>query len=151
MAGIDRRILTATDPAQVGRLLDLHGSDVLRGRGWEGEVTEGGVGSVVAHAPVMAADDPTVTGEPVTVIGVVAVGANTPGLWQSLEGAVPKLLTYLGVASLLGVVGSLLLARRVKRRRSAWSRGRSPGWPSTGTRCSMGSRRASSASTPSTA
>ena len=58
VAGTDRRILTATDPAQVGRLLDLHGSDVLRGRGWEAVVTEGGVGSVVAHAPVMAEDDP---------------------------------------------------------------------------------------------
>ena len=115
VAGTDRRILTATDPAQVGRLLDLHGSDVLRGRGWDGLVTEGGVGSVVAHAPVMAEDDPEVTGEPVTVVGLVAVGAVTPGFWQSLEGAVPNLLTYLGVASVLGVAGSLLLARRVKR------------------------------------
>jgi two-component system, CitB family, sensor kinase len=115
VAGTDRRILTATDPAQVGGLLDLHGSDVLRGRGWEGVVSEGGVRSVVAHAPVMADDDPSVVGEPATQIGVVAVGVNTPGLWQSLEGAVPNLLTYLGVASLLGVAGSLLLARRVKR------------------------------------
>jgi two-component system CitB family sensor kinase len=115
VAGTDRRILTATDPAQVGGLLDLHGSDVLRGRGWEGVVSEGGVRSVVAHAPVMADDDPSVVGEPATQIGVVAVGVDTPGLWQSLEGAVPNLLTYLGVASLLGVAGSLLLARRVKR------------------------------------
>jgi two-component system, CitB family, sensor kinase len=109
VAGSDRRVLTATDPAQVGRLLDLHGSDVLRGRGWDAVVSEGGVRSVVAHAPVMAAE-----GTP-SVIGMVAVGVNTPGLWQSLAGAVPNLLTYLGVASLLGVAGSLLLARRVKR------------------------------------
>ena len=37
IAGTDRRILTATDPTQVGRLLDLHGSDVLgagAGRRW---------------------------------------------------------------------------------------------------------------------
>jgi two-component system, CitB family, sensor kinase len=68
---------------------------------------------VLAHAPVMA-EETTADGA-ATVIGVVAVGANTPGLWQSLEGAVPNLLTYLGVASLLGVAGSLLLARRVKR------------------------------------
>jgi two-component system CitB family sensor kinase len=113
VAGSDRRILAATDPSQVGRLLDLHGSDVLGGRAWEAVVTEGGVGSVLAHAPVMA--DETATDGSATVIGVVAVGANTPGLWQSLEGAVPNLLTYLGVASLLGVAGSLLLARRVKR------------------------------------
>jgi two-component system CitB family sensor kinase len=115
VAGTDRRVLTATDPAQVDHLLDLHGSDVLRGRGWEAVVSESGIGSVVAHAPVMAHDDATPRGEPAKVIGVVAVGANTPGLWQSLEGAVPNLLTYLGVATLLGVAGSLLLARRVKR------------------------------------
>jgi sensor histidine kinase regulating citrate/malate metabolism len=108
VAGRNRRILTATDPTQVGRPLVLHGSDVLRGRAWEGVVTEGGIRSVVAHAPVMAWNSPT-------VVGVVVVGADTPGLWQSLEGAVPNLLTYLGVASLLGVAGSLLLARRVKR------------------------------------
>jgi two-component system CitB family sensor kinase len=113
VAGADRRILTATDPSQVDRLLDLHGSDVLRGRGWDAVVTEGRVRSVLAHAPVMADED--AAGETATVIGLVAVGADTPGLWQSLEGAAPNLLTYLGVASLLGVAGSLLLARRVKR------------------------------------
>jgi two-component system, CitB family, sensor kinase len=115
VAGTDRRILAATDPAQVGRPLDLHGSDVLRGRAWVAVVSEGGVGSVVAHAPVMAHERATVPGEAAKVVGVVVVGANTPGLRQGLEGAVPNLLTYLGVASLLGVAGSLLLARRVKR------------------------------------
>ena len=64
IADTDRRILTATDPTQVGRLLDLHGSDVLRGRGWEAVVTEGGVGSVLAHAPVMAHEDATVPARP---------------------------------------------------------------------------------------
>ena len=108
VAGADRRILASTDPTQIGRRLDLHGSNVLQGRGWEGVVTERGVTSVVAHAPVLD----TKKG---TTVGFVAVGANTPGLWQSLQGAVPNLLTYLGVASLLGVSGSLLLARRVKR------------------------------------
>ena len=111
VAGTDRRILTATDPTQVGRLLDLHGSDVLRGRGWEAVVTEGGVGSVVAHAPVMATRTiPDREGDRRR-----RGRRQHPGLWQSLEGAVPNLLTYLGVASLLGVAGSLLLARRVKR------------------------------------
>jgi two-component system CitB family sensor kinase len=108
VAGTDRRILASTDPSQVGRLLDLHGSNVLKGRGWEGVVTEGGVRSVAAHAPVMDDDN-------ATIVGLVAVGSNTPGLWESLQSAVPNLLTYLGVASLLGVAGSLLLARRVKR------------------------------------
>jgi two-component system, CitB family, sensor kinase len=108
VAGTDRRVLAATEPSQVGRLLDLHGSNVLQGRAWEGVVTEDGVRSVVAHTPVMDVDS-------ATMLGFVVVGANTPGVWDSLAGAVPNLLTYLGVASVLGVAGSLLLARRVKR------------------------------------
>ena len=144
VAGADRRVLAATDPTQVGRLLDLHGSDVLQGRAWEAVVTEGGVRSVVAHAPVLDNDKGK-------TVGFVAVGANTPGLWQSLEGAAPNLLTYLGVASLLGVAGSLLLARRVKRQTLGLE-------PRAITRLAEhrdtmlhGLRRASSASTPSTA
>jgi two-component system, CitB family, sensor kinase len=108
VAGMDRRVLAATDPSQIGRLLDLHGSNVLQGRAWEGVVSEDGVRSVVAHAPVMARGS-------ATMVGFVVVGANTPGVWDSLQAAVPNLLTYLGVASALGVAGSLLLARRVKR------------------------------------
>ena len=38
-----------------------------------------------------------------------------PSVLDNLAAALPNLLTYLGIASLLGVVGSLLLARRVKR------------------------------------
>jgi two-component system, CitB family, sensor kinase len=107
VAGRDRRILVASDPAQVGRLVNLHGSNVLQGRAWEGVVGEGGVRSVVAHAPVLD--------KLARTVGFVAVGVNTPGLWDSLQGAVPNLLIYLGVASVLGVAGSLLVARRVKR------------------------------------
>ena len=108
VAGADRRILASSDPSRVGRLVDLHGSNVLQGRAWEGVVTEDGVRSVVAHVPVL--DDPTAK-----TVGFVVVGANTPGFWDSLGGAAPNLLTYLGVASFLGVAGSLLVARRVKR------------------------------------
>jgi two-component system, CitB family, sensor kinase len=107
IAGSDRRIVASADRSRVGQLVDLHGSNVLQGRAWEGVVADGGVRSVVAHAPVLDGAARTV--------GFVAVGANTPGFWESLEGAAPNLLTYLGVASVLGVAGSLLLARRVKR------------------------------------
>jgi two-component system CitB family sensor kinase len=108
VSGTDRRVLTASDPSRVGGLVDLHGSNVLQGRAWEGVVTENGIRSVVAHVPVWRVDKPT-------MLGFVAVGATTPGFLESLEGAVPNLLTYLGVATALGVAGSLLLARRVKR------------------------------------
>jgi sensor histidine kinase regulating citrate/malate metabolism len=107
VAGADRRILAASDQTRVGQLVDLHGSNVLQGRAWEGVVTQDGVRSVVAHVPVLDRAAETV--------GFVVVGANTPGFWESLGSAAPNLLTYLGVASVLGVAGSLLLARRVKR------------------------------------
>jgi two-component system CitB family sensor kinase len=98
--------VASSDPSQVGRLADLHGSNVLQGRAWEGVATEDGVRSVVAHAPIL---------QRAGTVGFVAVGANTPGFWELLESAAPNLLTYLGVATALGVAGSLLLARRVKR------------------------------------
>jgi two-component system, CitB family, sensor kinase len=111
LAGADLRILASSDPSRVGRLVDLHGSNVLQGRAWEGVVGEDGVRSVVAHVPVL---ERTAEGTGTTV-GFVAFGVNTPGFWASLGSATPNLLTYLGVGSVLGVAGSLLLARRVKR------------------------------------
>jgi two-component system, CitB family, sensor kinase len=111
VAGTDRRILASSDAGQVGQLADLRGSNVLQGRSWEGVVTEGGVRSVVAHAPILDVNG----ADAGRTMGLVVVGANTPGFWDSLGSAAPNLLTYLGVASLLGVAGSLLLARRVKR------------------------------------
>ena len=107
VAGTDRRILASSDPSQVGRLVDLHGSNVLQGRAWEGVANKDGIRSVVAHAPVL--------NKKARTVGFVVVGANTPGFWDSLESAAPNLLTYLALASLLGVLGSLLVARRVKR------------------------------------
>jgi two-component system, CitB family, sensor kinase len=114
IAGTDGAILAATDPSQVGGVLDLHASRVLQGRAWEGVVNDSGVTSVVAHVPVLCCleNDPELLG---TMVGFVAVGANLPSLWESLASATPNLLTYLGIASVLGVVGSLLLARRFKR------------------------------------
>ena len=38
-----------------------------------------------------------------------------PGVLDALADAAPNLLTYLGLASVIGIVGSLLVARRVKR------------------------------------
>jgi two-component system, CitB family, sensor kinase len=108
VADTGRRVLASSDRDRVGRLVDLHGSNVLQGRAWEGVVTEGGVRSVVAHAPVLDRNDGR-------MLGFVAVGSNVPGFWESLVGATPNLLTYLGVASVLGLAGSLLVARRVKR------------------------------------
>jgi sensor histidine kinase regulating citrate/malate metabolism len=108
IATLDRRIRTSADPRRVGEPLELGGSTVLAGRSWVGTITAGGgETSLVAHVPVFGED-----GEP---LGVVAVGSEARGFAERVEAAAPDLLLYLGIASGLGLVGSYLLARRIKR------------------------------------
>ncbi len=46
---------------------------------------------------------------------MASVGRDVPSVWTRLGDVAPNLLVYLGVASVLGLGGSLLLSRRVKR------------------------------------
>ena len=46
---------------------------------------------------------------------MAVVGQEYPTLVENLLSAVPNLLTYLGLAAAVGIAGSLLVARRVKR------------------------------------
>jgi two-component system, CitB family, sensor kinase len=108
IAAADRTILASTDPGRVGQTLDLNDSNVLEGRAWEGVVNDAGATLLVAHAPVIGE-------ESLDTVGLVAVGDSLPGFWESLRNSAPNLLTYLGIASILGIAGSLLLAQRVKR------------------------------------
>lgn len=104
----DRTIISTSDPTLGDKQLPLGESDVLSGRAWTGLVTTGGETSVVAHVPVQ-------DGQSGEIIGIVAIGRDYPSVWERLEQTIPNLLTYLGVASALGIAGSLLLSRRVKR------------------------------------
>ncbi len=108
VARADRTVLASADPAQLGTRLDLGESTVLEGRSWTGDTTIHGGRAAVAMAPILAPRGP----EP---LGLVAVQRAYPGLLDGLAEAAPNLLTYLGLASALGIGGSLLLARRVKR------------------------------------
>jgi two-component system, CitB family, sensor kinase len=98
------RLVTGPDK---GENADLGDSDVLRGRAWIG-VFDDGARRLVAHVPVLAESN----GE---IVGFVAVGLIYPTLSGQLANATPGLLVYLTLGLLLGVTGSLLLARRVKR------------------------------------
>jgi sensor histidine kinase regulating citrate/malate metabolism len=109
VADAERRVLASSDPTLVDHRLDLGESDVLAGRSWRGDGrTHEGGRAAVAMTPVFAPDG----GEQ---IGLVVVQRDYPGLLDGLRTAAPNLLTYLGVASVIGIVGSLLVARRVKR------------------------------------
>jgi sensor histidine kinase regulating citrate/malate metabolism len=103
----DGTVLASADPTELGRRLDMGESTVLEGEGWTG-VTERPVGTLaVAMAPALSDSG--------RVVGFVAVRRLQPSVFDGLREAAPNLLTYLGVASLIGITGSLLVARRVKR------------------------------------
>jgi two-component system CitB family sensor kinase len=107
LAGLDRTVVATSDPGQLGKPLELGASRVMEGRAWTGVLGGSGTAYLSAHVPIL--DDAG------AMIGVASISRNYPSLWERLGDAVPNLLTYLGVASVLGLAGSLLLARRVKR------------------------------------
>jgi sensor histidine kinase regulating citrate/malate metabolism len=106
-------VANTRDPARLGVVAaDDDGlRTALAGRSWLGDNTAVSEWAVVAQVPVLG-DSDTRTGQ---VLGVVIVGQAYPGLGETLLSAVPNMITYLGLAGVVGIAGSLLLARRVKR------------------------------------
>ncbi|NKE55846.1 sensor histidine kinase [Lentzea sp. PSKA42] len=99
----DRRLVIASpDPSQIGSTLDTRTTS-LEGRSWTGTVGD----SIEAHVPVF---------DPVSrrVNGMVIAGAENPGIFAGALAQPVDVLRYLAIALLIGVTGSLLLARRVK-------------------------------------
>ncbi|MFD8536248.1 sensor histidine kinase [Streptomyces rubrogriseus] len=104
------RVVSSTDPTLIGaRLPRAKGAGATSG--WSGPLTVQGSRELVAQVPVLGATRQTLGRH----LGTVMVGEADPTVWQRLSGASSYLLAYLGVASGLGVAGSWLLARRVKR------------------------------------
>ncbi|WP_326708624.1 MULTISPECIES: ATP-binding protein [unclassified Streptomyces] len=110
VADAQGRIVSSTNPTVVGDRLNL-GAGVARGRSWSGDLTLDGSRELVAQVPVLSAARQTLGRQ----LGTVMIGEASPTVWQRLSGASSYLLAYLGIASGLGVMGSWLLARRVKR------------------------------------
>ncbi len=101
---VDRRriVIASPDPAQIGSTLDTP-TTALDGKAWVGTVGD----SIEAHVPVF--DEQTRK-----VNGMVVAGAVEPGLFAGALDQPEDVLRYLAIALLIGVTGSLLLARRVK-------------------------------------
>ncbi|WP_217361606.1 sensor histidine kinase [Aeromicrobium stalagmiti] len=108
IADPDGLILSSSDPRLIGEQAALGDSRVQAGRGWIGDVETRGRRYVAGHAPII--DD---SGE---VVGLAIAEQRYPTTWARLTDAAGDLVLYLGVGALLGVAGSLLLARLVKRR-----------------------------------
>jgi two-component system, CitB family, sensor kinase len=107
LTGTDRVALVSSDPSRVGHKVTLGSSRVLRGASWTGTQEQAGHRVVVAQVPVYDLDG--------QVVGMASVQRDVPSVWTRLGEVAPNLLVYLGVASFLGLGGSLLLSRRVKR------------------------------------
>ncbi|MFJ8580427.1 ATP-binding protein [Micromonospora sp. NPDC093277] len=108
------RVVSSTDPTLVGSPVVLGDPEVAQGRSWFGELTVDGSQELVAQVPVLGAD-PVTKKNLGRYLGVVVVGEKSPAWSERLVGASSYLFTYLGIACGLGVVGSWLLARRIKR------------------------------------
>ncbi|MFH9706557.1 ATP-binding protein [Streptomyces luteogriseus] len=104
------RIVSSTNPTVVGERMRL-GPGTAQGRGWSGQLTLDGERELAAQVPVLGATEENLG----RILGTVMIGEADPTVWQRLSGASSYLLAYLGIASGLGVAGSWLLARRVKR------------------------------------
>ncbi|MFG1607539.1 ATP-binding protein [Actinoplanes sp. NPDC049265] len=96
-------VVTGPDAGQPAR---MGASTGLAGRSWVGVLDE--PKELVAHVPVLDEKDGH-------FIGMIVVGRAYPTLVGQLGSAVPNLLIYLILGAAVGVGGSLLLARRVKR------------------------------------
>ncbi|EHR50732.1 signal transduction histidine kinase regulating citrate/malate metabolism [Saccharomonospora marina XMU15] len=105
------RVLSSTNPILVRTRLPLGDARVAQGRGWSGELEVDGGTELAAQVPVIGATAPNLG----RVLGTVMIGETMPTLWQRLRGASSYLAIYLGVASFIGLLGSWLLARRIKR------------------------------------
>jgi two-component system, CitB family, sensor kinase len=103
-------VANTRDPARLG--VQLSAADTGgAGRSWVADDSGTGGKAIVAHVPVFGEAGPQ-TGR---VVGTAAVGQRYPSVGENLLSAVPNLVAYLGLAGIVGVVGSLLVARRVKR------------------------------------
>ncbi|MGW4207855.1 ATP-binding protein [Lentzea sp. NPDC004789] len=99
---IRRIVIASPDPAQIGSTLDTP-TTAFDGKAWVGTIN----GSIEAHVPVF--DERTRK-----VNGMVVAGVIEPGLFAGALDQPEDVLRYLAIALVIGVTGSLLLARRVK-------------------------------------
>ena len=111
IADAEQQVRVSTDPSLEDQALPLGDSSVAAGASWSGSLSLGGDRQLVSQVPVLSIADNHV-GEH---LGTVMIAEDFPSVWERLRGASSYLLTYLGIALALGVAGSWLLARRIKR------------------------------------
>ena len=106
-------VLASTDPLLVDEQVDWPDLVARPMRSNTATIEIDGQRYLVAAAPILS--NPGTSGDPVRQLGIALIGEPNPSRLDSLVTAAPALATYLGAALVLGIVGSLLLARWIKR------------------------------------
>ncbi|WP_370619662.1 sensor histidine kinase [Mumia qirimensis] len=103
----DGDVLASTDPRLVGTT-ESAATPAFDGRAWTGDVDDPDGTRIVGQAPVISDDG--------RLVAVVTAEDTYPSVWRRLSSAAPDLVLYLGVGALLGIAGSWLLSRLIRRR-----------------------------------
>src|SRR6476619_2070981 len=103
----DGTVRVSSDPARIGQRMDLGPSRADEGRAWFGDDNIDGLHSLVGQVPILSIDG--------DALAVVSVSEPYPSVWELLSGAGERLLFYLGLGAVLGLLASWLLSRRIKR------------------------------------
>src|SRR4029450_6090583 len=107
------RVVASTDALLTEEIVSWPELGAAPGRSSSATVERRGMSYLIAAAPILT--NPTAAGQPINQLGIALIAQPSPGRLDSLITAGPSLLTYLGAAMVLGVIGSLLLARWIKR------------------------------------
>ncbi|TQM64571.1 sensor histidine kinase [Humibacillus xanthopallidus] len=118
IADSDEIATVSSDPTIDKTRIPLGKPAVGEGASWTGVMEIGGERMLVAQSPLLyTPTSPTESG-PLPVgaqLGTVMVAVRMPSAFDRLQGNSSYLPTYLGIALVIGGVGSWLLARRIKR------------------------------------
>lgn len=101
------RVIASSDPTTVRHRSALVARAALSGRAWAGDIVRGDQQYIAANVPVLKDDG--------TLQGLIVVAQEYPPLGTELLAAVPGLVFFLGVGALLGVLGSWVLSRMIRR------------------------------------
>lgn len=116
LVAVDGHVLATSVPGAEGTDLDVR-ADVRAGASWAGEFTRFGREAVEAQVAVFSdasyAEEHGIRSG--VVLGHLVLGRDHPSRLEVIRNDIPHVLFYLALAAGIGVLGSLLIARRVKR------------------------------------
>ncbi|WP_328529990.1 ATP-binding protein [Nocardioides sp. NBC_00368] len=114
LTSLDGEVLVATDPTRIGETLQLGGRETSRA--WSGDIEDAGRRAIAAQVPVYGGGSTGPDAQAPRPVGVVVVTEDYPPLTERLARTWADALTVLLGGLALGVLGSWLLARLIKRR-----------------------------------